>query len=419
MAEDCLPAGPPLAVVVATQERDGRPLALIRLCGVPLLQRTLLALRSVGLGEAIVLAGEHGDLLEQAVGKAIASGLQVTVLSEEARDWPGRISGQRLLVLEGHYVWDARTLAALCEAEPPSVLVDREHQEVYAGAVSCTADAWLARFGEEWGPGWLRLARAGTVRTVDVAALAAHQPDLRRTVKPYWFCIRSEADAQRAKAALIGRAQKGTLDWWAWFVNRPVENWLLRIVADWPFTPNQVSLLTNLAAYAVAALWASGHLWPWALLALVVSVLDGLDGKLARVKGLTTRLGTLEHSFDVLWEQTWYAALAWAAYASDRRVAALLVGLGLLLLDTFNRHLSMQFRQTTGRSLAEYSAFDRRFRWIDGRRNTYLPYILIGAALGRPLWSLAAMVVHAALTAVVYCVQAGRHLRALDKGRSA
>lgn len=405
-----------LAVIIATEESGGRPLAAARLCGVPVIARTLRALRAAGVWEVMIFAGKHGDVLRRAIRGVADGAFRVAVLDREADGLPDVLSGRRLLVLEGHYVWDERILAALSRAEPPCLLVDSDSKEVYAGAVICRAEDLPLRVGEGWSSRWLYLARGGGVSTLDVAQMADYRPDIRRDMKPYWFCIRSEADIHRAKGALMERAQKGTLDWWAWFVNRPMENRLLRYLADWPVTPHQMSLLTNLLAYGVALLWASGYLWPWALGAVLVSVLDGLDGKIARVKGMSTRLGSLEHSFDTLWEQVWYVALAWAAFAPHRYLPALALGVALLLLDTFNRHIYMQFRQTAGRSLSESSPFDRRFRWMDGRRNTYLPYILIGAALGRPLWSLVAMVVHAGLTAVVYTVRASRHLRALDRG---
>jgi phosphatidylglycerophosphate synthase len=85
-------------------------------------------------------------------------------------------------------------------------------------------------------------------------------------------------------------------------------------LADWPITPNQMTAITILLAFIVSGLFLLGWLWPAVLLAFVVDVLDGVDGKLARAKALATRLGQLEHSFDLLYEQSWYIAYTWAAY---------------------------------------------------------------------------------------------------------
>jgi hypothetical protein len=57
------------------------------------------------------------------------------------------------------------------------------------------------------------------------------------------------------------------------------------------------------------------------------------------------------------------------------------------------------------------------FRRFDGRRNIYTYYMLLSVLLGRPLYALVAMVLHAFLTGAVYAVRAARHLHAADLGR--
>jgi hypothetical protein len=75
----------------------------------------------------------------------------------------------------------------------------------------------------------------------------------------------------------------------------------------------------------------------------------------------------------------------------------------------------MQFRQVTGGSLADYAPFDRAFRRFDGRRNTYSLHLLLSILLGMPLVASFTMALHAAVTAAVYVVRAGRHLRQADE----
>lgn len=145
-----------------------------------------------------------------------------------------------------------------------------------------------------------------------------------------------------------------------------------------------MSVMTGLVAFVVSGLFLLGWLWPGVLLACVVNVLDGVDGKLARAKALTTWLGQLEHSFDLLYEQSWYIAYTWAAYRLWPSLAVLALGFTMLPCDSFARHVSMQFRQVMGVALADCAAFDRRFRRFDGRRNTYSIYMLLGVVVGRP-----------------------------------
>jgi phosphatidylglycerophosphate synthase len=214
----------------------------------------------------------------------------------------------------------------------------------------------------------------------------------------------------------VESAQKGTLDVIAWYIHRPIENFIVRHIADWPVTPNQVSVLTSLVGFAVAGLFLTGNLLPGVLLALVVNVMDGLDGKLARVKALTSKLGELEHSFDCLYEQAWYAGFAWGLYRLTGSPLPLILGTVMLLCDSFARHVSMQFKQVTGKSLADYAPFDRAFRRFDGRRNTYSFHLLLSILLGVPPVASFTMALHAAATAVVYAIRAAHHLRRVDRG---
>lgn len=397
---------PPATVVIARG-----PTVLIPVCGMPLLKRTLVTLHKLGVEKVFVLTSGYLEAMRKAVADCSSVGLPIELIDTGERFHLPAMPDGRLLVLEGNYIVEERILRLLWEEEGLAVAMDSHPEKTYIGAAICEPSILPLVLEDCWPNNWFQMTGERQPRVINIAELEAYQPEIRRSRKPYWFRVDSMDDAKRAKSQLIASAQKGTLDWWAWYINRPIENWLMHYLADWPITPNQMSLVANVTAYVVALLWASGHLWPWALLAVLVSILDGLDGKLARVKGLASKLGTLEHSFDVLWEQTWYLALAWASHTIEKSVAPLILGFVLLLFDTFNRHIHMQFRQTTGCSLAEYSTLDQSFRWIDGRRNTYLPYILVGAALGKPSLSLTAMLIHAGLTAIVYSVQAIRHLR--------
>jgi len=287
----------------------------------------------------------------------------------------------------------------------------------YIGVAVCPAPWLRPLVGEEGWPDLLdRVARSHPMRAIDLSRLDPYAPGLRRALKPFWYRIRSPEDAARCKDLLVKTAQKGTLDVVAWHVNRPLENLIVRALADLPITPNQVSLLTNLLAYGVPALFLTGRFLLGVLLALVVNVLDGVDGKLARVKGLTSHVGELEHSFDLLYEQSWYLAFYWMLYLQTHAILFPALAAAMLLLDSFSRHCSMQFKQVTGVSLSDYAPFDRRFRRIDGRRNIYSLHLLFSAVIGRPVVAAWTMLAHALLTAGIYAWRAALHLRRLDLG---
>lgn len=423
----------------------------IRLCGMPVIERLLRTLRAVGLRDIVIIGGDtEQEWLQSVRSRGERLGLSVEVAKNIERDPAnlGLAPDQRVLVVEGDYVLDERILRALL-AQPDGCVVAYDSQPsstqavpvavedgrlqaigtevatpngVYAGAIICPAPMLGVLHG--WGDGgWTgrlhTLARTHTIAALDVAAIDPYVPGSRRAIRPLWFHIRTPADAQRCKNALVESAQKGTLDAIAWYIHRPIENWIVRHIADLPITPNQISALTSLVGFVVAGLFLSGNLLPGVLLALVVNVMDGLDGKLARVKGLTSKLGELEHSFDCLYEQTWYAGFAWGMYRLTGSLLPLALGIVMLLCDSFARHVSMQFKQVTGVSLADYAPFDRAFRRFDGRRNTYSLHLLLSILLGVPPVASFTMALHAAITATVYVVRAALHLRRADRSREA
>jgi len=154
------------------------------------------------------------------------------------------------------------------------------------------------------------------------------------------------------------------------------------------------------------------------ILAYLVGILDGLDGKLARARGILTKLGYIEHTFDMLYEQTLYACFALSLYFLDNNLLSLILGLCMLLADSFVRHCYMQFKETMGKALTAYTNFDRIFARIDGRRNVYVLYMILFSWLpwlGKPLYAMYAMLIHSSITAVVYAIRAVQHMSAADK----
>jgi len=439
-----------MQTIISTWERDnGEPLALRPLCGIPLVRRHLYTLRNLGWRRALILTDpSQRARIEAAVGDPVKLGMQVSYV--EADDQEGlplselAASGEDLLLIEGHYLVEGRILSALarqkdpalaCDSSPPwteglhltvrqgrVVTVGEGADGLYAGALFLPRQA-LAQLEGESLPltEELRLRKLATKlkpAALEVGQLDLYVAEVRRQARPLWCRVTSQRAVEQCKEMLIKEAQKRTLDVVAWNINRPLENWVTRQIADWPITPNQMSGIVSLIAFIATGLFLAGWLLPASLLTLVVNVLDGVDGKLARVKGLTTKLGYLEHSFDQLYEQSWYMAFAWATFIRRGDLLPLQLGFLALLFDSFARHVSMQFRQVMGVSLADYAPFDRLFRRFDGRRNIYTYYILLSILVGHPLYALVAMALHAFVTGAVYAVRAARHLHAADLGES-
>jgi len=209
--------------------------------------------------------------------------------------------------------------------------------------------------------------------------------------------------------------EKGASDFLAHYVHQPIENKIVYLIVDSKVTPNQLTKMTNLVAYCVTGLFLLGHLLLGSALTFVVGLMDGLDGKLARARGQATKLGSMEHSFDLLFEFSWLVALALHLFQSTGSPLPLILCLLIILSTAFYRAVYDRFTIEMRTSLDNYGKFERAFRRVAGRRNLYNIHILAGVLLGVPLYSLFTILFHSILTAIVYTYRAGKNLHLADK----
>lgn len=382
--------------------------------GVPVLERLLRTLARAGLGQ-VVLASAAPRALDAGLARDTWArrGLDVSVrgtpsgptrVEDVAEAWPEGVS--RALVIPALGIADTRALKALVRSPAPAALV-----ETTATGTRVLGPAWLDRRTLDGRSGDLRSSVAaaiadGALVPVDLDDLPAYLPSMRRRLRPYWLAApRTEAERRHAEDVLVEAAQKRALDFPA-YVHAPVEDAIVRAVCGSRLTPNQVSLLGNLVAWTATGLFASGSLG-WAIaLALLVGVLDGVDGKLARVKVETSPAGKLEHWFDTVFEVSWAVALAFhLAHSGARPDAWWLLGL-LLGSEALDGVAKGAIILRYGRQIDDVARLDRLVRLVGGRRNVYVWIMAAGIAAGRAGEAFAWVAWWEASTAVVHLVRA-------------
>jgi phosphatidylglycerophosphate synthase len=237
---------------------------------------------------------------------------------------------------------------------------------------------------------------AGAAR-LPVAGLPLYAANRRREVPMTWARPTDEAACRAATDTLLAAAQKGCLDWPARFLHPPVENALVRLLLPTAVTPNLVTLLTAVLGFVAMWFFATGKPG-WALaLVLVVGPLDGVDGKLARTRHEFSRWGDLEHVLDKVLEYGWFLALGgWLAQTHG--VAAWLAAAGIIVFALTEAASGEFFRRFSGRQLDDWGPFERRFRLVGGRRNTFFWSLLPFALLDAWWAGLLMILVYAAVT---------------------
>jgi choline kinase/phosphatidylglycerophosphate synthase len=436
--------GPIPALVLAAGEGSrlrecGEPKPLVQVAGVPLIERVLRNLKNVGVEKVWIAIGHGGDLVREHIGYNYA-GIEVRYVDVE--DWRkgnlySFLAAQGIFKQKmGDHIFDPEMVKKLINSrfdsavvlavekvseEPTKVLekegaildigkkVNQSNVSIDTGLFLCSPKVFeYAKQAVEEGGSELsdciRIAgRKGDARVVDVSG-------------HFWVDVDTKEDLERAKRLIVENSQKkrGASDFVSHYFNRPIENAILYYISEWMFvTPNRLTIATNILAWFVTYLFFSGCLGLGSLLTFVVGVMDGLDGKLARIRGCPTKLGLMEHVFDMLYEFSWLIALAFFLSYSEGLLPVMVVSLSIMFI-AFYRFCYDQFSRATNISLDVYGRFERAFRRVAGRRNIYNLYILIGVLLGAPLYSLIGIMIHSALTALVYAHRACKHLHELD-----
>jgi phosphatidylglycerophosphate synthase len=404
------------------------PAASVELCGISMMERSLRTLEACGLTHALILS-EGDELMARFPAASSSHRAKINwsfaprrngpvTLDQLATVWPNDRGD--LLVLRGDSVFDARLLRLLRMQDSPAALVDSAVPEKLLPLVSSAPMTNRGRFcgaallSRDWVSGrsdpleealCAGLEDGGLV-PFDVATHSSYSVELHRDLRAYWFPSPSPAHNKRAEDVILDAAQKGTLDIPA-LLHAPIENFIIGKLCKTTVTPNQLTIFCNVVAWGATILFATGHLGWGIAIALAVGVLDGLDGKLARVRLEMSKAGKLEHFFDVLFENSWWIALAWQLSVSERLPDAFSY-LGLLIgAEILNALARTSIVRYYGKSIAELGPFDRIFRLVGGRRNIYVWILALGLILGTPggafkliaWWEAVTAAVHLARTA--------------------
>ena len=299
------------------------PEALIELCGVNLLERLLRILQRLGFRRAIVFSTTPEivgaelahrswareqvivDLVPRAIGPLTAQLLLEQSLSE------------RFLIVPANIYCDVRLLAALCAKNSSAALVDSNPPEFARSLIRnpcgpalvikdfLSAFSLTAPFSE-------KLKDKIDNRKIDIVDAAAEDDyivSMRRRVRPVCFPAPPEQNRRLAERIILDSAQTGTLDLPAYF-HAPIETGIISLLCKTRITPNQITIAGLIIGCGTTAAFALGRVGPGVLGALLFGIVDGLDGKQARVKIEMTERGEWEDYLDYVIENSWWAAIA-------------------------------------------------------------------------------------------------------------
>jgi CDP-L-myo-inositol myo-inositolphosphotransferase len=393
--------------------------ALVRVAGVSLIERAVRGLLRAGIEEVVVVVGYQAGPVA-AVLKHIVPG---RVRAVYARDWD-KGNGASLAAAE----------RVVTNRDDLFVLVTMDHifgdgaieQLVRTGAGAVLVDA--APEGAVWAEGTRVRIRRGAAyafskqideRSVDCGAFVlprdvfacqreaaadgdyslaaavtrlAHKRPLRAVALPrdaWWQDVDTPEDLSIAKRRLrrsLSKANDGPV---SRHLNRPVSTRLSMLLAPLGISPDVLSLASAAVGFFGAWLLAGGSAVAGALAVHGSSVLDGVDGEVARLRVRASPRGALlDGVLDRLVDAAVIVALGiWAQReGASPETAMVLVGAAAATAI-----LSMASKDRIT-ALGLFPAPERALGWLLGGRDGRLLLVAVLSALGLPFAALLAVI---------------------------
>ena len=307
-----------------------------------------------------------------------------------------------VILLREDVVFDTPVLRGLMAGANRAVVDEASGQPLGTCVESTLAEAartWLSGMGE----------KPTSVQPYTPNEIAgAYNLDLRK--RELAACHILTADNARAvEWKLFMTAYKGVTDfvtkyWWP----RPAFH-VTRWCAKKSITPNQVTSVSALCVLLCLWLFASGFFWAGMAFAWVMTFLDTVDGKLARVTLTSSPLGNIfDHGIDLVHPPFWYYAwgLGLAAIATPLPEGWFEPLMWLMFGGYIaGRLCEGYFMHRYGMHMYVWRRFDSRFRLFIARRNPNMVMMQLSLVVGRPDWGLYAIVGWTVLSFVIQCVQ--------------
>jgi len=316
----------------------------------------------------------------------------------------GRASGEPVIALEAESVVDARLLRHLASDKAPAAVRGGEGVERAAvlrlseavpegGATDCRlpelADAGIS---------------AGTLTEVAPGNVPDYIANLRRTLPSYLFRVTDEASRDRAEEFLFWSNYKGSTDFFTKYVYPPLVWRTVHWLARRRVHPNVVTAFNVLISLAAVPLFAGGHWVAGLSMAYTMSILDSVDGKLARLTFKASELGNvLDHGLDLLHPPLWYFAWAWALGGGNTTAPVFEAAIWMAVFYFIDRLVVRMFTWRTERSVHAYTDLDVQLRTFISRRNINVPIFTVALLIGVPsaafqlilFWQVATLAYHA------------------------
>ena len=312
-----------------------------------------------------------------------------------------------ILLFRGDYLFDDRVIHYLVQTPKMILKLPAGSTDIIVathvsrGQVSRAYEAMVG----DGNPASLPELKTETLETLSVS----FQQQLLKFEPPFVLPITSD-NVRRLERRLFDWSYKGVTDLvtkWAW--PRPAQ-WVVGQCVRFGLRPNHVTIIGLILVILTGVLFAHGW-YGWGLLAgWLMTFLDTVDGKLARVTVTSSKFGHyFDHIIDLVHPPIWY--ILWGTGLSishfDFSGMSLSAAYWLIVLGyVVGRAVEGVFLAWLGKfGIFCWRPIDSYFRLITARRNPCMVLLTVGLVLGRPDWGLFAVTLWTAATSVFLLIR--------------
>ncbi len=307
-----------------------------------------------------------------------------------------------VLILRGDFVFDARVLQNLSKEQ--NVMLKLETGGCVV-PVAAHVEASVA-LSVVQGMQADQFAEMPNIRSVTLEDLCdSFSNELRKADRPYVLPIREDTQTLLEKYLFSG-SYKGVTDLVTKFCWPVPAQWVTRLCAVAGISPNQVTSLSLILVILAGILFSYGYFVLGLALGWVMTFLDTVDGKLARVTVTSTKWGNIfDHGIDLIHPPLWYLAWGWGLISYSPILSWLTVETTCLVIVVgyiVGRIVEGIFQWWLGGFVIFcWKPFDSYFRLITARRNPSMIFMTGSVVIGRPDLGLEAVAVWTALSTLI------------------
>ncbi|WP_245838285.1 CDP-alcohol phosphatidyltransferase family protein [Niveispirillum lacus] len=311
----------------------------------------------------------------------------------EVRAWDGQDQGRAHLLLRTDWVFDEVLVRDLAK-RPGTILVDSRNQEPVAAHVAADEAAEVAQMLNNSRVVPAEMAERLRVLVPDDLS-SSYNHALRKRETPFLLRLTPEA-LPRIEQRMFAGSYKGVTDVVTKYVWPLPARHVTKLCAVIGLSPNMVTGIGAILMLLALWLFAEGHYLPGLAAGWIMTFLDTVDGKLARVTLTSSKWGNIfDHGIDLVhppfWWWAWVAGLSAAGLTlwGWETAAIVIIWVGYVSQRLQEGYFLKRFNL----DMHTWRPFDSFFRLITARRNPNLVILTLATLLGRPDIGMALMIV--------------------------